>query len=75
MAKLTMRVLDEPLPEDAKVVTSMGPRTRPVLSGGGRTTLSCGACGFRVARRIDPESVRGLVLRCPRCCRDNVLPS
>lgn len=75
MAKLTMRVLDEPLAEDAKVVTSMDSRTRPVLEGGGRTTLRCGSCAFPVARRIDPESVRRLVLRCPRCCRYNALPA
>lgn len=75
MATLTLQVLEEPLPEDAKIVSSMHPKPRAVLAGGGRTTLVCGSCGFRVARRIDPVSVRALVLRCPRCCRYNALPA
>jgi hypothetical protein len=73
--KRTLQVIDEPLADDAKVVASLAARPRPVLRGGGRTTLLCGACGFPVARRIDAATVGGLVLRCPRCCRYNALPA
>jgi hypothetical protein len=71
MAKRSMRVLTGPLPDDAKIVTALDSTLGPVLSGGGWTTLLCGSCGFVVARRIDPAAVQGLVLRCPRCCKDN----
>jgi len=71
MPKRTMRVLDEPLPEDARVVTAMRPKPQPVLAGGGRSTLLCGACGFPVAKRVDPAGVGALVLQCPRCGRYN----
>ena len=74
MARLTLRVAEEPLPEHARVVVSMHGADRPVLSGGGRSTLLCGACGAVVARRVDPATVSALVLRCPACCRHNVLP-
>jgi len=74
VARLPLQVVEEPLPEHAKVVVSMHGPGRPVLAGGGRSTLLCGACGAVVARRIDAATVRTLVLRCPACCRHNVLP-